>query len=129
VDEPDGGSGGDESDRSGIPVEPERTATPAGAGDESGSADDDDLVATSAQGCPSGCSSPRADHTDASDPAPVGETPGGLQAGSRALSYVEPEAANPGPFALLVVIALGLIVGLAGALKALRGRLEEREAS
>jgi hypothetical protein len=125
VDEPEGGggSGDPEPDGSGSPAGHEGAATRAGARDESGSANEDDVVATSAQSCSTGCSSSERDHPDVSDPPHAGETPGGLQAESRALSYVEPEASSPGPVALLVLVALGLIVGLAGALRALRSRL------
>jgi hypothetical protein len=125
VDEPEGGPGDGEPDGEREPVEAHGSDTPARSTDGSEPTDEAQAAVPSDPGCPNGCGSPQGVHADAA--APAAETPGGLQAGSRALSYVEARAASPAALALLLLIAFGLIIGLAGALRALRGRLEESE--
>jgi hypothetical protein len=126
----DGASGAPGAGKTGGPGGPSQSGpkSPTGSAstDHSGAADGPQSSSAKEPGCTGGCGSPTDVGAEGQGDSILASDSGGeLQAASRAFSYTEPANAGPGVLALFALMALGLAVGIAGGVSALRGRLRE----
>jgi hypothetical protein len=126
----DGASGAPGAGKTGGPGGPSQSGpkshTSSASTDHSGATDGPQSSSSKEPGCTEGCSSPTdVGAEDQGNSILASDSGGELQAASRAFSYTEPANAGPGVLALFALMALGLAVGIAGGVSALRGRLRE----